>query len=751
MLRKLLLEISAKLSSCHCEERPKGATKQSKIPNSTTNFKILDCFVVSKRTPRNDTMIALQISLSLIFSLFLFAQTLHAQSKNYWIEFTDKGITAENFTKGNAQYEKTHTLFTPDALKRRATLVSSGDLTDIISIDDAAPCPHYLSALSTHGIHAKNISRWCNAISAHLNEEQLIFAKTLPFVKKVSPVLQGRTSTIEEDERELRFDVFLYKLPTRQELPQAIPIPPAYDSIIFHYGGSASQLERTNVRPLHAMGFDGSNVKLGFLDVGFRWKAMRTTKDRNIKAEYDFVFGDSVTANEANDVPDQDGHGSIVLSAAIGYLSDSVVGAAYNADIYLAKTEDLRSETPREEDNYAAALEWMEAKGIDITSSSLGYFTYDSGFTSITYNDLDGKTTISVRAAARAARLGVLVITAMGNSGKTVQSHLITPADADNIISVGAMNVNDTIADFSSKGPSSDGRIKPEICAPGVAVWTMGPDDVQKAASGTSLATPLVSAACALIKQAHPEASAQAIRTAVMNTGRRTGPIDTVYGYGRLDAYNAALSLGTIISPHREWRVDSIHSVTVGIAANNGVVSPRVIYSIDSGAFTNIISLQLATDSLIYAATFPVLRRGALVQYYFETSDGADTLTHMPRFKFNMPDSVFHFYVGDTIIKSPFAVGDVNSLDNITITPNPASDHFIVERVCNPFTGGRVTNLTYYSLVNMLGDEVLKFSTNEYSSSIRVTLGSLPAGAYFLRGFSANKKLIIQRHIIVTR
>ena len=145
------------------------------------------------------------------------------------------------------------------------------------------------------------------------------------------------------------------------------------------------------------------------------------------------------------------------------------MGPAYNPDLLLAKTEDLRSERPIEEDNYAAAMEWMEKLGVDITSSSLGYFGFDSGFVSHTYADMDGKTTVSAKACKRAAQLGVLVCTAMGNGGgNAAYPYLITPADADSIISVGALDVNDTIAGFSSRGPTFDKRLKPEICAPGV-------------------------------------------------------------------------------------------------------------------------------------------------------------------------------------------------------------------------------------------------------------------------------------------
>ncbi len=661
-----------------------------------------------------------------IFAAFLSPSLSHSQTK-YWIEFTDKGIAPSAFKPGNPIFDATLKEFAPKALKRRSDALGTTRIESIITIEDAPVSKIYLDSLRSFGIIPGTISSWANAVSAFLTEDQVASVKKLSFVARLSrlPSAQKNTQNIEESQ-----SVFLRSPSGFTDAPEVLPIPAGYDTIIYHYGLTDTQLHRINVPPLHAMGFDGSGVTLGFLDAGFRWRAMQTTMMHHVIAEYDFIFHDSLTANDSLDNPDQDSHGSEVLSAGTGFFPDNIMGPAYNPDLLLAKTEDIRSETPIEEDNYAAALQWMEKLGVDITSSSLGYFGFDSGFISHTYADMNGQTTISAKACARAAKLGVLCCTAMGNGGQTSYPYLITPADADSIISAGALQFNDTIAAFSSRGPTFDKRLKPEICAPGVDVQTMTRDDVIATASGTSLSTPLISGACTLIKQAHPEASAQSIRKAVMKTGILfPGQLpDTAYGYGRIDAYNAALSLGTIIGTLRTWRIDSIHHFEVGIAANNGVRNPKIVYAYNTGGqFTNSLPLSLVTDSLIYTATFPALKKGTPVQYYVETSDGADTATRFPR---NAPDSVFSFHVGDTIITPPFSVKENISSTDLSISPNPAHD------VINVYA--QTDEAVIYVITDALGREMLSYSAAPNMLELRIRVNTFTAGMYYLRARSAS-------------
>ncbi|MEI8133951.1 MAG: S8 family serine peptidase [bacterium] len=640
------------------------------------------------------------------------------------------------FKPGNPIFDATIKGFSPRALRRRASVIGSNQSEKLISIEDAPVWSRYLDSLNVLGINIQATSSWANAVSAYLDSAQLRLVRKLFFVSRVSPIATAHHGELTYEEIN---DPFLSTIKPLTEIPTVLPIPQGYDSIIFHYGLTDTQLTRINVPPLHAMGFDGSGVLLGFLDVGFRWKVMETTKMHNVVAEYDFINHDSLPANDSLDAPDQDGHGSIVLSAATGFFPDTIIGPAYNADLILAKTEDVRSEKPIEEDNYAAGLEWMEKMGVDVTSCSLGYFGFDSEFTSHTYSDMDGRTTVAARAAARSAGLGVLNCSAMGNGGNNSgYPYLITPADADSIISVGALEENDTIANFSSRGPTSDHRIKPEICAPGVKVHTWSNNNSFAAATGTSLATPLISGGCALIKQTHPEASAQAIRNAVMKTGIRTNILpDTAYGYGRLDAYQAALALGTIIGPRRTWRNDSIHYIEVGIAANNHVRFPVIRYSY--GVFNSVFNLHLATDSLIYTGTFPTLKRGTHVRYFIETNDGADTLTHSPR---NAPDSMFEFNIGDTTIDSHIGVVEGSEISDISIWPNPTRGIFTVQSY--------LTGATSIRIIDAVGRTMLQYAMPSEIHQLRINVSTYPPGVYELESLSHySQKVSVQKLIVL--
>src|SRR4030065_580429 len=180
------------------------------------------------------------------------------------------------------------------------------------------------------------------------------------------------------------------------------------------------------------------------------------------------LFKDESTENDSLDNPSQHNHGTLVFSIVGGFKEGSLIGSAFGSDFILAKTEDIRSEKHIEEDKYAAALEWMESYGVDITSSSLGYSTFDPPEFSYTYADMDGKTTIVTKALELTFRRGVVTVSSAGNEGGTSWFYITAPADGINTLAIGAVNNDNQIAAFSSRGPSYDGRIKPDVVTQGV-------------------------------------------------------------------------------------------------------------------------------------------------------------------------------------------------------------------------------------------------------------------------------------------
>jgi hypothetical protein len=210
-----------------------------------------------------------------------------------------------------------------------------------------------------------------------------------------------------------------------------------------------------------------------------------------------------------------------------------MVGPAYNASYVLAKTHDITVSPEADEDHWLAAAEWSDSIGVDIVSSSMViYYSYESH---------DGETTPVALATRTMASHGILFVCAMGNNGPSLGT-LWSPADCESILAVGSVDNNNLISSFSSRGPSFDGRGKPDLVAQGAnTVWAdAGSSTGLSGYDGTSLATPLVSGVAALVQEAHPEWTAQEVRYAMKSTAdKASAPDSTAYGWGRPDAVKA--------------------------------------------------------------------------------------------------------------------------------------------------------------------------------------------------------------------
>ena len=375
----------------------------------------------------------------------------------------------------------------------------------------------YIDQLSSQGIKVINKSRWLNAVSALCSKSDLIKIANLTFVDQIKPVVgYTRTSSLEYSDID----------------------PSSRD---FDYGNALEQIEQINVHELHEQGYTGNGVRILVMDTGFSL-THNSLLGINVIEQWDVLKNDQETADETEEevAVNQDYHGTAVLSTIASNAPGEFMGVAFNAEFLLAKTEDVAQEVQLEEDNYVAGLEWGEENGADVVSTSLGYLDWYE------YSDMDGNTAVTTIGVDIAASLGVVCVTAAGNSGSSSWYYIIAPADADSVISVGAVDDNDIIATFSSHGPTSDGRIKPEVCARGRQTWCVNPNSNTNYSrlSGTSLACPLVAGAAALIIQARPDWSAMDVRDAIMMTASMAGNPDNTYGYGILNA-GEAINYGT--------------------------------------------------------------------------------------------------------------------------------------------------------------------------------------------------------------
>ena len=388
----------------------------------------------------------------------------------------------------------------PKAIERR----NKNDVSTNHLWYDLQVSPIYKNEIASLRLTIKNESRWLNAISVICSKADLDKISKLPFVDKIEPVLMQKKSLIQNS------DIV--------ELSRTLD-----------YGGSQVQMEQINCIAAHDLGYFGQGIRILYLDTGFELNH-EVFDSLNVVAQYDFINNDENTANE-NDQEIEDGqdhHGTLCLSVLAGYEPGYLIGPAFKSEYLLAKTEIVADEIEQEEDNYVAGLEWGEQNGADIACSSLGYLDW------YTYEDLDGNTAVTTIGVDIAASLGVLTVTSAGNEGNDDWYYIIAPADADSVLSVGAVNSSGDIAYFSSHGPTYDGRIKPEVCAMGLYTYCISPNTTSEysSASGTSLSAPLAAGAAAVVLSANLNLSAMELREALMMTASMADSPNNDYGWG---------------------------------------------------------------------------------------------------------------------------------------------------------------------------------------------------------------------------
>ena len=366
-----------------------------------------------------------------------------------------------------------------------------------------------LAPITDFGFQQRRISRYFNAISGDISPDSIFHFITDEHIDSIDIV----------------HSFYRPKPPESPKSPMKISET--------DYGASFAQLQRMGIPEIHNAGFRGESIKIAIFDTGFNPNHL-AFQNVNILAQRDFVQNDLNTQNEFGDVSDQDNHGTAIMGILAANLPGVLVGVAPGAEYIIAKTEKVDEEIIAEEDNWIAAVEWADSLGADIISSSLAYLEFDDGF-AYDYSDLNGVTTRIAIAANIAGERGINVVTAAGNFGSELGS-IWTPADAlPPALAIGAVDENGIIADFSSRGPTADGRIKPDLVAQGVNVATVFGIDETRTITGTSAATPLIAGAVALVRQIHPNWTAQDIWEQFTSHANCADFPDNVYGYGEIN------------------------------------------------------------------------------------------------------------------------------------------------------------------------------------------------------------------------
>lgn len=447
----------------------------------------------------------------LVIALLLFTPTcrLYGQgivySYYYRVYLKDKG-------KNNTGSFVPSDLLSSKAIARR---IKAG-----IVVPDYSDIPvysGYLSQISAAGFVLHCTSKWMNtALYRTISKADIKTILDLPFVKDVKIVKVPGMKGMFNDK--LDFSTEPDDLP-----PYNLPIT------------------MVNGYPLHDSGFDGKNILIAILDGGFlnadHISSIDELRLRNgIRTTYDFV-------NNNNFVFNASAHGTAVLSVLAGNIPGSIAGTAPGADYLLLKTEDVFSEFPSEEDFWAAGAEFADSAGADIISSSLGYYNFDDPALNYKYSDLDGKTAFVTKVADAAASKGILIVNSAGNERNKEWKRIIFPSDGYSVISVGAVDGNNKISSFSSSGPSTDGRIKPDNVTMGVSVPVQTANSSVDRSNGTSFSCPVLSGMAACLMQAFPRALSNDIINVLHSTADRYTSPDSLYGYGIPDMTAALVTL----------------------------------------------------------------------------------------------------------------------------------------------------------------------------------------------------------------
>lgn len=417
------------------------------------------------------------------------------------------------------------------ALDRRTTQKIALDIKDV-----PVEVSYYNALKNAAGITVLAKSKWLNAIHV-LGEETAVnnLRTTFSFIESIEFANDALNS------------ILILKPVSKRSVPHQNKFKKKLAD--FNYGNATNQIEMLGGHILHQNGFTGAGMHIAVIDAGFPNvntldAFSRIRANNQILGGYDFVAKSDNFYSGHN-------HGTNVLSDIAGYIEGVFVGTAPDASFYLFRTEDDVNETPLEESLWVAAAERADSLGVDIINTSLGYTTFDNPNYDYSYADLDGKTAFISRGAEIGASRGMLLVNAAGNSGNNAWKYIGVPADAASVFSIGAVNAAETIAVFSSFGPTPDGRIKPDVLAHGQSVYVINhTSGAAVTSNGTSFSSPVIAGVIACFWQAFPNKTNLEIMQIIRESADRyTNPTDQ-YGYGVPDfaaAYGTTLSVKDVL------------------------------------------------------------------------------------------------------------------------------------------------------------------------------------------------------------
>jgi serine protease AprX len=636
---------------------------------------------------------------------FCYLQSTTAQSR-YIVRFKDKGTSPFSFANPSAYLSNR-------AIQRRVRYGIAIDSMDL------PVTPRYVDSVRLAGVVTiLNTSKWLNQVTIRTIDPIAISKiNSLPFVQVMSVAANRMAET---------------NVPVNKVLDGVDDVPLAPNPTtakttldVFNYGSANNQVKIHQGEFLHNHGFRGEGMQVSVLDAGFYHYLTLPTFDsvrinNQIINIYDFV------ANETS-VDEDHTHGMNCLSSIAANLPGVFVGTAPKANFCLYRTEDVASETRIEEHNLAAGYERADSMGVDVCSVSLGYNTFDIASQDYTYANMNGNTTMSAIATDIAAKKGMLPVVAAGNEGAKVWHYLITPGDADSALTVGAVNNAGVVASFSSYGPASNGKIKPNLAAVGQGAIVASPSTgLPVSGNGTSFATPNLAGLTTCLWQAFPEYNNMTIIDAMQKSATKATAPDDRVGYGIPDMKKAFVTLqtksytqnivttGCTLNATMNIKYDNSMTVVIEKKLSNQAVFTAYKTIAGAGTFTNKnVSFNDVFDT----------QSGGVVSYRVRVDIGTDT----------------SFFISTINLTAPAIC--VNPIDEIKINPNPIVD------VANVIISRAAPAKMSIVVTNSAGQRVYETTYQQASGAIVKTIDmqKLARGIYFITVLANDKKVETRR------
>lgn len=450
----------------------------------------------------------------LLFFTMMLVQQGFAQVEDAWVFFADKENVA-------ASIADPILIITQEAIDRKVLQGTPIDERDVPVNEN------YITQIkNASGINVFSKSKWMNCVYVTGSETNINALLDLSFV-------------IDIEYADKNLNLFPGAL-----IEDKFAIENDNNRVVYNYGEAANQIEMLSGDYLHELDFAGEGMVIAVLDAGFPTVNTNSgfasmVSEGRLLGTYDF---EARTTN----VDGTSTHGTKTTSDIGGFLQDEFVGTAPQASYYLFVTEYTPTETPAEEAWWVEALERSDSLGVDVINTSLGYQDFDNPNYDHSYNDLDGQTTFAARGANIAFDKGMILVTSAGNDGGGF-TYVGTPGDSPGMLTVGAVDSNGNWASFSSIGPTTDGRVKPDVMAQGASAAVIGTDGFVTFNSGTSFSSPIMAGVVASLWQSRPQVPNNLVMQIIRESAHLyNNPTDEM-GYGIPnfeDAYLALQQLG---------------------------------------------------------------------------------------------------------------------------------------------------------------------------------------------------------------